>query len=210
MSISPNQKPALAWTEDTNPTHFFRERILEAQTRQNVRLPDNVEFYLVQLLCDFVKTRGEPTDESDCLALTLKKALEGSFGEKVLLFKHIGDTALYFSGFFKESFNRKAYDMSYYVMMGGNAYQQLASLMRAHTTYGKTMAEIYSELSLHFTPAVEVLMDVSEQTAGQADSKGFNALNVYSQWLSTDSLKLGRDLLREGIIPVPVKKNEVQ
>jgi hypothetical protein len=196
--------------EESNPTHFFRERVVEAQARQHRKLPDNVEFYLVTLLCDFVKTRDDTAPDSDCLALVLKRALEGSYGEKIALFKHIGDTALYVSGFFRDSFNRKAYDMNYYAMMGGGAYSQLAALMRANSTFGRTMGTIYAELAEHFSPAVEVLMDVSDQTTGVADNHPFNALNVYSQWVSTESEKLGRDLLREGIIPVPMKRRHLQ
>jgi hypothetical protein len=53
-------------------------------------------------------------------------------------------------------------------------------------------------------------MDVSDQTTGKADDKIFDALNVYGQWLSTESQKLGRDLLAQGIIPIPVKKGQLQ
>jgi hypothetical protein len=210
VAAGSEQGNALQLNEESNPTYFFRERVVEAQNRQRLKLPSNVEFYLVTLLCDYVKAKSAPGDDSDCLAIALKKALEGSYGEKVVLFKHIGDTALYFSGFFKDSLNRKSFDLSYYAMMGGSAYSQLAGLMRGHSTYGKTMAAIYGELSDHFAPAVEVLMDVSDQTTGQADSPAFDALNTYSHWVSTESLKLSRDLLREGIIPVPVKKRQVQ
>ncbi len=205
-----NSMSTTVLADDINPEHFFREKVMDAQSRQNLKLPDNVEFYLVTLLCDYVKAKEDPTEHADCLALTLKKALEGSYGEKVLLFKHIGDTALYFSGFFKDSLNRKCYDLSYYAMMGESAYQQLAALMSSQSTYGRTMSEMYGELSGHFSPAVEVLMDVSEQTTGQDQSSGIDLLNVYSHWLATESDKLGRDLLEEGVIPVPVKKGSYQ
>lgn len=200
----------VVWMDNVNPEYFFRDKVIEAQDRQGLRLPGNVEFYLVNLLCGFVKSREEPTEQADCLALTLKKALEGPYGQKVLLFKHIGDTALYVSGFFKDSLNRKSYDLSYYIMMGVGAFQQLAGLMRAQSTYGRAMAEIYGELSDYFHTAVEILMDVSDQTTGRADERTFDALSVYGQWLSTDSQKLSRDLLAEGIIPVPVKKGNIQ
>lgn len=210
MSSETGVKQGLNWGDELSPSHFFRERVLEAQSRQQVKLPDNVEFYLVTLLCDFVKAKDESIPDSDCLALVMKRALEGSYGEKIVLYKHIGDTALYTSGFFSDSFSRKTYDMKYYAMMGEGAYSQLASLMRGATTFGKTMSTIYAEVADHFFPAVEVLMDISEQTTGQSESAHFNALHVYSQWLTTESKKLGRDLLREGIIPVPVKGKSVQ
>jgi hypothetical protein len=190
------------WTTEINPTQFFHQRVVEAQERQGVKLPEHVEFYVVNLLCDFVRTdpkTGEP--EGDCLALILKRALESPHGERVMLYKRLGDTALYFSGFFQECFNSKCFDVGYYMMMGENAYGELSSLMRRKSSYESTMSEIYRDVSKNFGKAVDVLMDVSEHTSGQASDKR-NTLSVYDAWLSTASEKLERELLRRGIHPV--------
>jgi tRNA(Ile)-lysidine synthase len=64
------------------------------------------------------------------LALILKKALESPPAERVALYKKIADTSLYFSGFFQEYFNKKSFDIKYYVTMGESAYQELAHLLK--------------------------------------------------------------------------------
>lgn len=195
------------WTSDVNPVSFFREKVLEAQARQNVQLTENVEFYIVNLLCDMVSA-GTSKQVDDCLALILKKALESPRGEQVLLYKRLGDTALYFSGFFQEYFNNKCFDVSYYVMMGESAYGQLSTLMRKKSTYESTMSKIYGEMSTNFAQAVDILTDVSEQTNHTSPSR--TTLGLYDAWLSTASQKLERDLRKRGINPVKVSKKTLQ
>jgi hypothetical protein len=194
------------WTDDVNPTRFFHEKVVAAQERQKVKLPENAEFYVVNLLCEFVRppTNAEG-EEGDCLALILKRALESPHGEQVLLFKRLGDTALYFSGFFQESFNNKCFDVSYYKMMGQNAYGQLSSLMRKRTSYESTMSEVFRDMNRSFGRAVDVLMDVSEHTAGLGTQQR-STLSIYDAWLASASDKLERDLLARGVMPVKVSR----
>lgn len=196
-------------TTDVNPTRFFHERVVEAQARQNVRLPENVEFYVVNLLCEFLRQGNTATgQEGDCLALILKKALESERGEQVLLYKRLGDTALYFSGFFQEYFNTKCFDVGYYKTMGENAYGQLANIMRKKTSYEATMSDVYRDLAKSFGQTVDVLMDVSEhtQSQGQGGAAARGTLSVYDAWLSTASEKLEKELIRRGIHPVKVSR----
>ena len=127
---------------ETNPLQFFHEKVIESQAKQHLKLSENVEFYIVQLLCDHVRTNNTTTSE-DCLALILKKALESSYAEKVTLYKKLADDALYFSGFFQEYFNNKSFNIRYYVDMGESAYGELSSLMRGKSSYNSTMSQIY-------------------------------------------------------------------
>lgn len=188
--------------DDTDPVAFFHQLVVEAQSRVSVDLSENVEFYLVHLLSDFVYS--DPTVGDEALALVLARALESSYGEQVLLFKKLGDTALFFSGFFQEFFNSKSYDISYYQSMGENAYGFLADLMRRRGTYEKTMSRMYRELAKGFPQAVEVLLDVSEHTSGpRRDAR--NTLSIYEAWLATASETLERELHQRGIVPVKVR-----
>ena len=116
------------WMTEVNPTQFFHEMVVEAQERQRLKLTENVEFYIVNLLCGYLRASESDTNE-DCLALILKKALESSHFEKIALYKKLADTALYFSGFFQEYFNRKSFDIRYYVTMGESAYNELSNLL---------------------------------------------------------------------------------
>jgi hypothetical protein len=203
----PTPEQNAIWTTDLSPQAFFHEKVQAAQERQGVALSENVEFYIVNLLCDYVRINDEKASD-DCLALILKKALESSSGEQIFLYKKIADTALYFSGFFQEYFNRKCFDISYYVMMGEGAYGQLSTLMRKRTASEAAMSEIYSEMASSFGTAVDILTDVSENTAAFETHR--STLSLYDAWLSTTSRKLAKDLNKRGIHPIRVSKKAVQ
>lgn len=204
---SSNSSHSNIWTTDINPQAFFREKVLDAQTRQGIQLSENVEFYIVNLLCDYLRADDNKMSD-ECLALILKKALESSHGEQIFLYKKIGDTALYFSGFFQEYFNRKCFDIKYYVMMGEGAYEQLSNLMRKRNASEAAMSEIYGEMASSFGTAVDILTDVSENTTGFETHR--TTLSLYDAWLSTSSRKLARDLNKRGVTPIHVSKKAVQ
>lgn len=195
------------WTTDLNPQSFFRDRVLEAQNRQGIQLTENVEFYIVNLLCEYLRVDDSGLND-ECLALILKKAIESPRGEQILLYKKLADTALYFSGFFQEYFNRKCFDIKYYVMMGEGAYEQLAALMKKRSASESAMSAIYGEMASSFGTAVDIITDVSENTAGLENTR--STLSIYDAWLSTSSRKLARDLNRRGINPIKVSKKAVQ
>ena len=197
MSHKGGSTAAELWTQ--TPQAFFYEKVHDAQLRQKKKLNENVEHYVVNLLCEFVQS-PQNQDDADCLALILKKALESPRGEQLLLFKRLGDTALYFSGFFQDYFNNKLFGIRYYMSMGENAYSQLADMMQKR----HQLAQTYQDLSHAFCDAVDVLTDVSEQT--QATSRQRDLLSLYSAWLDTASDKLENDIRKRGIIPIKVSK----
>lgn len=194
------------WMTEVNPTHFFHEMVVEAQERQRLKLSENVEFYIVNLLCGYLRASDSDNTE-DCLALILKKALESSRTEKIALYKKLADTALYFSGFFQEYFNRKSFDIKYYVTMGESAYGELSNLLKGKDTYQETMSTIYSEMSKSFTIAVDILLDISEQTSNQGNER--TILSIYDAWLNTASPKLEKELYHRGVNPIKVSTRKV-
>jgi hypothetical protein len=195
------------WMTGVNPTQFFHEMVVEAQERQRLKLTENVEFYIVNLLCGYLRT-SDSEETEDCLALILKKALESSYVEKIALYKKLADTALYFSGFFQEYFNRKSFDIKYYVTMGESAYNELSSLLKGKNTYQATMSNIYYEMSQNFTIAVDILLDISEQTSNQGNERSI--LSIYDAWLNTESPKLEKELYSRGVNPIKVSTRKVQ
>ncbi|WP_186645743.1 hypothetical protein [Fluviispira vulneris] len=195
------------WMNESNAVQFFHEKVVEAQERQRLRLTENVEFYIVNLLCEQVRM-NESEDSENCLVLILKKALESSHVEKIALYKKLADTALYFSGFFQEYFNRKSFDIKYYVNMGESAYGELSHLLKGKNTYQETMSQIYQEMSKSFTKAVEILLDISEQTTHQDQIR--STLSIYDAWLNTASAKLEKELLARGVHPIKINSRKVQ
>ncbi|MBX9703991.1 MAG: hypothetical protein K2X39_07535 [Silvanigrellaceae bacterium] len=203
---STNSKPL--WSAEVSPTSFFHERVIEAQDRQKLKLSENVEFYIVNLLCNYIRIDEEKKSD-DCLVFILQKALESSVStERILQYKKLADTALYFAGFFQEYFNRKSFDVGYYMSMGESAYFELSSLMRkGKNTYQNTMSEVYKEMAQSFPRAVDILLDVSEHTSNSDTLR--DTLSLYDAWLSSKSDKLQKDLMSRGIIPLDISKKKI-
>ena len=161
--------------------------------RQHVTAGDLTSRYLVNLLCQFVRTDacdgfgrdGEP------LAFRLARALDQDGALKRAQLQSLGDVSLFVSGFFADSFQRRTVDVDYYVSMGEYAY---GSLSRGH----REAVAVFGELSRRFVVFMDILADVSEQTG---TSSGADVLRLYEKWLKTGSLRDARRLLDHGILP---------
>lgn len=193
----------------SNPQDFFRELLTEAMNQHKVRAIPETEVYLVNLLDRFMVTDQLYTVDSEGhhreepLALMLKDALEQQRNEqKKNLFRHIGDVSLYKAGFFQDSLFRKLVDVEYYIGMGEQAYQQVASNVDEIV-----MRAIFEELSAKFSSFVEVLAHVSEKTVTK-DEKSL--LRLYELWLKTGSERAAKVLQDAGIVPNHTIKKSVQ
>jgi len=186
-----------------NPRDFFRSLLREACEEQRVLPSETAEFYLVQLLERFIRPDQGLLDRP--LALDYLESLEGRSGARYQRLKHVGDTALFVSGVFTESLDRKAVGPDYYTSLGGLAYQHLASL--PGTPLGKGVIELFTEMSTRFLDFVRVLsqMSLDELFASDRDT-----LRIYRRWLLTRGARDADVLLRRGIIPFAPKKPLVQ
>src|SRR6185295_9271429 len=117
-------------------------------------------FYVVQLLANFMQRPSAGNDaEGVPLALRLAHALETGGTRQRASLKRIGDCALFVSGFFSDSLNRKLVDVDYYISIGGCAY---SALSRVETD---TFASVFAELGEKFVGFVDVLSEISERTS---------------------------------------------
>ena len=118
------------------PKEFFRNLVSEAMANKNYPAQDEVEFYLVNLLCNFIEPTKIKTSHGDIdvldtpLATLLKLALESDHEEQKVIFKALGDASLYISGYFQDYFNRKSFDPKYFMTLGSSAYLSLSSLSK--------------------------------------------------------------------------------
>lgn len=193
----------------TQPQDFFRGLVMEALGKQKVSTQPETEFYLVNLLNQFMKTdrlysrtkEGEAREEP--LAMMLKEALEHKqpFTQS-LLFRHIGDVSLYMAGYFQDSLNRKSVDVDYYIDMGGTAYQQVAD--RSEEEINKAL---YLELAQKFGSFVEVLAEVSDRTTPRTEK---DILRLYELWVRTRSERAAKALQEVGILPNETIKKDWQ
>jgi hypothetical protein len=177
------------------PAEYFKDLVESALSRQHLRTNELTEYYLVDLLCRFMRPdRRIPSndDTSEPLALRLRRALESGGMEQRARLRNVGDFSLFTSGFFSDSLNRKSVDVDYYVSMGEYAY---GSLSRRDTD---AFGEVFTELARKFVAYMDVLAEVSERTGGTGSA---DVLRLYERWLRTGSTRDGQRLVERGVVP---------
>jgi hypothetical protein len=207
MNMSSKQTNILS--DNASIQLFFKEKVSDAQEKQNIKISENVEFYLVNLLSEFAYSFGNAPHGEDCLALLLKRALECSKEEKICIYKKMADHALYISGFFQEYFNNKSFDIQYYVSMGERAYQELSFLLNRQNEHKSCLAQIYKEMGENFVTSMDILLHVSHECF-ESHKAQRSVLSIYDAWLGSASVQLEKELLGRGIIPVIGSLRKVQ
>jgi hypothetical protein len=176
------------------PVMFFKELVERAMARQGFASSELSSYYLVQLLDNFVSAdelyAAAELGKNHTLAEILGDALHSEVGRRFRLLKFTGDLALFVSGFFSDSIARRRVDLDYYVRMGGYAYGRAARLSSSES------AEVFLELSAKFGRFVDVLNEVSEESAL---TEVGGVLRLYEKWLQTGSKRSEALLRREGI-----------
>ena len=182
------------------PQAFFKELVSEALDLHKVTPKPETEFYLVNLLNQFMTTerlKEEP------LALMVKQALEAeTMHEQNAMFRQVGDVSLYVAGYFQDSLNRKLVDVDYYIEMGGSAYQRVAA-----GAPEESLRDVYSELATQFGTFVDVLAEVSDKTTPRGEK---DILRLYEMYIRTGSERAFRALQEAGIIPSHTIKKDWQ
>ena len=113
---------------EQTPAEFFRELVESALNRQHLQAGDLTEYYIVNLLCQYVRldARAESDEHAQPLAFRLATALESGGSEQRARLRSLGDFSLFMSGFFADSFRRRSIDVDYYKSMGEYAYGSLS------------------------------------------------------------------------------------
>jgi hypothetical protein len=181
---------------EQTPAEYFKELVDSALARQNVQTGEFTSYYLVNLLCQFVRpgARAGSEDAAQPLALRLQRALESGGIEQRARLRELGDFSLFTSGFFSDSLQRRSVDVDYYVSMGEYAY---GSLSRNDED---AFADVFADLARRFVGYVDVLADISERTALTSSN---DVLRLYEKFLRTGSVRDGKKLIDRGIVPNP-------
>ena len=175
------------------PAEYFKELVDSALARQHIQAGDLTAYYLVNLLCQFVRPEARATDlDAEPLAIRLTRALQTGGSEQRARLRSLGDFSLFMSGFFSDSLRRRTVDVDYYVSMGEYAY---GSLSRRDED---AFAEVFGELARKFVGYMDVLADISERTAITSSA---DLLRLYEKWLRTGSSRDGKKLIDRGIVP---------
>jgi len=187
-----------------NLREFFKDTLRGALRRQHLRVEDQTEHYVVNLLTLFARSEALYEMTPDGLRLKplvamLSEALTAPAGtsERNRSLQRLGDVSLFIAGFFAHGFAAKLIDIDYHIAMGGQAYAQLAR----STCYGRgrVLATVFAELAEKFQPMVDALHEVSE--GGGAPSNR-DILRLYEMWLKTSSARCYGQLKRLGVEPI--------
>jgi hypothetical protein len=177
---------------------YFRDLLGTAIGRQKLAVNEETEFYLVNLLSEFLdvdklfSVRDDGSKDQQPLALMLAKALDGPREAQVPALRKLGDVSLYVSGFWSDSLSRSVVDIDYYIRMGGAAYGKVAEL-----TPSRSARPLYEELSAKFNAFVDVLGEVAEKTALVTNT---GVVRLYERWVKTGSTRLARLLGERGVV----------
>jgi hypothetical protein len=170
---------------------FFWERLGVALREHRVETAVETEHYLVRLLADFAT---HPVNEEP-LALKLLAAKEAPPIERRRQLREIGDTSLFVSGFWSDSFARRIVDVDYYIGMGGSAYGQLAAgdgWSRDH------MAKVFEELAAKFGRFVAVLETLSGWVRPASSPQ--DVVKLYERYKNTGSTWAASRLATLGVL----------
>lgn len=187
---------------DGNLFGFFYDKVQAASEEQGSDLEEHTEFYLVNLLVDFLRTRklvqsgGQRVDRRP-FGTRLMEAMIGDPRVRAAELKHLADSTLYLLGFFGESLeHRSSVDRGYYAGLGTSAYRHLAVL----TAGGFSNDSVFSSLGDRFDECVGVLEGVRGGRAASSDSE---LLALYERWLATGDKRVARRLEAMGMLLAP-------
>ncbi len=160
------------------PVELFKEWVEEA-IEGHMSPSEDSSFYLVQLLESFVRPRGLYVDvgcrPENPLGPMLFAAAHSHGMERFVLLRAVGDLALFLTGFFYESLERRLVTADYYARLGESAYGHAAQICRP-----KSSAALFEELAQEFVAFSLVLHRVSERCA---ISQRPELLSLYNQYL---------------------------
>ena len=191
-----SQNPKVVALE--SPQAYFQELVHEAMSHQKIAASEEAEFYLVNLLNEFIDAtrlfQSTPDGlQQEPLALMLARALRSNRHHRIQILKRLGDTTLYIAGFFPESVHRKIVDIGYYIQMGGTAYHTVSTLSEKGI-----VTELFEELSEKFVPLVDILSEISDKSMLKVNP---DILHLYELWLNTGSERIEQILQEYGITP---------
>lgn len=127
---------------------LWRELVCEGEARAELRLPENVQAYLVFLLMRHLR---DGTLAGRTMALEWLQALELSGRPRADALRDVGDRCLLLAGWYPKLAERRRVSPGYFTTLGEGAYGEVAGV--ASNGYG----ELFAELASAYRAMVRVL-----------------------------------------------------
>lgn len=182
----------------------FSTALQAAARNQDVSLRDTTSTYLVNLLTEYCEASAlaavtDANQQIKPLAMLYGEALEAPTTEhRRRTLQKLGDLALFISGIFSDSLNRKLVDVDYYIGMGEAAYCCVYDSLQLDAR-ARTVSAVFGELSSKFPLLVDLLTEISEMSGLKSRS---DLLRSYELWQKTGSERARKQLRRAGIVPM--------
>lgn len=186
------------------PRVLFSELVAGALERTRVEPSPLATAYLVGLLDERLRQlppAGRPREEAEpTLGEELLRARLERGSLRVRRLRGLGDRALFATGFFRDSLERRAVGLDYCRDAGRLAYAGASAALRslrraARRETAVPVPELFEELADRFPEFSEVLTEVGDRTRA-ASPGGLDAL--YARFLRTGSERDRRRLVRRG------------
>ena len=194
----------MTYLETKRLVEHFKEAVENARNRLDIEISENTEFYLVDLLSRYtdINALSEQAVENktQTFAELYLKSHGEAYGRRALILKYIGDTTLFMTGYFSDSFERSLVDIDYYANLGRSSYRDLLDLLAARVIQWK-LDEVFDELSEKYIDLMDVIAEVA---ASDGARHAGGLLRVYERWLRTKSRRDEALLRQKGLIPLEV------
>ena len=188
--------------ETTGLVEYFKEAVENATQRLHLNISDETEFYVVDLLFRYTDVKALAMrrfeTETGAFAELFLKSQEEPSDRRARILKYIGDTTLFLTGYFPDSFQRSLVDIDYYAGLGQTSYQNLLDLLSARVVQWR-LDEVFDELSEKFVQLMDVLAEVA---ASDGPQHAVDLLRLYERWIRTRSRRDEALLRQNGIIPL--------
>ena len=182
----------------------FSAALQSAARNQDVALRDITAKYLVNLLTEYGESAAltavtDSNRQIKPLATLYGEALEAPTSEhRRRTLQKLGDLALFISGIFSDSLNRKLVDVDYYIGMGEAAYCSVYDSLQVDAR-ATSVSTVFAELSAKFPLLVDLLNEISEMSGLKSRC---DMLRTYELWQKTGSTRARKQLQRAGIVPL--------
>ncbi len=145
---------------------YFHELLTEARSGDPAEFEDDFMAYLVRLLSGYLTLKNDPAFLLP-LVERLRLAVESADSrDRFSHFRHLGDCALFLSGFFHEYFGTRGLNRRYLSGLGEQAYASAGSLVAtASSPIGRLDATLFFRLSERFRLVVETFERMRDATA---------------------------------------------
>ncbi len=187
-----------------NMREYFRESLQQSLKESGTKLSETAQVYIVNLLAEFARSEnvfaGTDRGERPVLVELLARAQESDPVEALRIYKHMGDSSLYLTGFFKDSMADQAVSVDYYVSMGGTAYDAVARLMRPTAA---TSSALFAELACRFPDLVELLCAMSLHGERSRKLNDGAVLGLVDRYRRTGSREVLSALKSQGVVLRP-------